>query len=129
MTSSPRFTELGSAPPAAGGLRRRWFTAAAMDLIVWQDAGGVVQAFQLCYDKPSRECALNWSSNGWQHLRVDDGSRTELGHKRTPILQQAANARTAELLAALASDDSGLPPDLLAFVLQQLRTYPQPAHE
>lgn len=53
------FTELHPASPSPAGLRRRWFTAEHMDLIVWIRDETSIEAFQLCYDKPLAEQAAS----------------------------------------------------------------------
>ncbi len=40
--------------------RRRWFTDAYFDLVVWYAEDGTVSGFQLCYDKQGHERAFTW---------------------------------------------------------------------
>lgn len=41
-------------------LTRRWFHDEYFDLFVWQDAGGVLARFELCYGAGADERALVW---------------------------------------------------------------------
>jgi hypothetical protein len=41
-------------------LSRRWFHDDYFDLFVWQDAGGAVARFELCYGAGASERALVW---------------------------------------------------------------------
>jgi hypothetical protein len=41
-------------------LRRRWFHDEYFDLFVWQDEGGAVERFELCYGLGAAERALVW---------------------------------------------------------------------
>ena len=66
---------------------RRWFSDSEMDLIIWENHHGNIQNFQLCYGKGIDEHAFTWRrSNSYSHEKVDDGERTKMGHKSTPIL-------------------------------------------
>ena len=70
-----------------GEMTRRWFSDAALDLIVWLDYNNDIAAFQLCYDKPFAEHALSWHRDeGFLHDRVDDGEGNPGTYKGTPIL-------------------------------------------
>ena len=40
------------------GLRRRWFEDDGMELVVWYDATGAVDGFQILYDRDDSEHAL-----------------------------------------------------------------------
>lgn len=59
--------EIDSTVQHEGEARRRWFTAADMDLFVWQDPGGELVGFQLAYDKPHREKAIYWRAGEALH--------------------------------------------------------------
>ncbi len=41
-------------------LHRRWFHDEYFDLFVWQDAGGALARFELCYGAGAAERALVW---------------------------------------------------------------------
>ena len=70
-----------------GEPRRRWFEDAQNDLIVWQDAGGGISGFQLCYGKGRGEHALTWRRAArFVHEHVDDGEGRPFRYRSTPIL-------------------------------------------
>ena len=67
---------------------RRWFDddVLPLELIVWYDAGGAVEGFQLCYNFGRGEHALTWRpATGFAHSGVDTGSGGPFSN-RTPIL-------------------------------------------
>ena len=67
--------------------RRRWFSDAFFDLIVWVDDAGEIVGFQLCYDKEGHQRALTWKSpSHYIHTGVDDGEDRPGRYKGTPIL-------------------------------------------
>jgi hypothetical protein len=45
-------------------LNRRWFHDEYFDLFVWQDAGGALARFELCYGAGASERALVWYHDG-----------------------------------------------------------------
>jgi hypothetical protein len=67
--------------------RRRWFSDANFDLILWVDPEDQIIGFQLCYDKESRQKALTWlKEKGYQHNRIDDGDNPGK-MKASPVLE------------------------------------------
>jgi hypothetical protein len=66
--------------------RRRWFTDAYFDLIVWYADDGAVSGFQLCYDKQEHERAFTWTrGHSCVHEEIDAGEFP--GHsKMSPVL-------------------------------------------
>jgi len=69
-----------------GGLRRKWFSDANWDLIVWLSGPGEIWGFQLCYDRARDERALTWTrETGYSHDRIDDGEGNPTKN-RTPVL-------------------------------------------
>ncbi|MDF2444914.1 MAG: hypothetical protein K0S46_150 [Moraxellaceae bacterium] len=121
MNVAARLTEIPAPPQVPGALVRRWFTSESLDLIVWLDEGATVQAFQLCYGKPLREHALEWrQDSGYCHLKVDDGSSTDLGHKRTPVMHSMGIGNAAAPLQQLESVRSHLPEAIFSFVRERL---------
>lgn len=71
---------------------RRWFSDDEMDLIVWSGEDGVLNGFELCYDKSGRERAFVWRRGGaLSHFTVDDGESTPLRND-TPILKEGGGA-------------------------------------
>ncbi len=64
------------------GRRRRWFEDGELDLIVWLDAQGGVEGFQLCRGTQ----ALTWRLGaGFASGRVDEGDESPLKNL-TPIV-------------------------------------------
>lgn len=127
------FREIRDVRQIAGELRRRWFAAETMDLVVWCDASGAPQAFQLCYDKTAGEHALTWrAEEGFTHAAVDDGEQDDphaaapRRHKATPVLVADGTVPVARLLAAFTPRVAQLPPDIARFVLARLESL-QPA--
>ncbi len=124
-TTPVLFTELPPTPPSPAGLRRRWFTAEQMDLIVWIRGEAGIEAFQLCYDKPLAEQALSWQlDRGFTHQAVDAGDAEGLGHKGAPLLTPGNAPDPARLLHELGSAGPGLPASIRGFVEARLQHYP-----
>lgn len=119
------FTELPPVRPSPAGLRRRWFTAEHMDLIVWIRGEASIEAFQLCYDKPLAEQALSWQLDlGFTHQAVDAGEADGLGHKATPLLTPGNAPDPARLLSELGCAGAGLPEAIRGFVEARLKHLP-----
>ena len=79
--------ELENTRQVPGENFRRWFSDSGHDLIVWEDDGGNIIGFQLCYIKGIEEHALTWrKSGGYTHHKVDDGEAPGIEHKCSPIL-------------------------------------------
>jgi hypothetical protein len=121
MNLAARLTEIPAPPQVPGAPVRRWFTSESLDLIIWLDKGATVLAFQLCYGKPLQENALEWrQDSGYSHLKVDDGSTTNMGHKRTPVMHNMGLGNAAALLQQLESVRSHLPEAIFSFVRERL---------
>ena len=103
-------------------LHKRWFSSAAMDLMVWPDQDSRLVAFQLCYDKPHAERAVIWRRHGvgLEHLTVDDGESTPGKHKASPILTAGHHLSLQCVRGKLLLESSELPPVILADVLARL---------
>ena len=80
-------TEISRVRQESGTGRRRWFQGDGIELIVWQDAGGSPEGFQICYQQRGiAEHALTWRrQQGFSHARVDSGD-TRPDKNLTPIL-------------------------------------------
>ncbi|MCX6951007.1 MAG: hypothetical protein NTV51_02295 [Verrucomicrobia bacterium] len=66
--------------------RRRWFESDGFELVVWENAAGASEGFQICYDLGTGEHALTWRPDvGFAHHAVDPGDETPLSNQ-TPIL-------------------------------------------
>ena len=109
----------------AGEPKRRWFFCHEIDLVVFEDGGGVC-GFQLAYDKQRNEHSIAWSRDrGFMHYVVDDGEPFA-GVDETPFLY--ANGpfkrdRVLEQFLALATE---VPADIAAFVAGKLREFDGP---
>ena len=109
----------------SGETRRRWFSDERMDLILWYaDEKEEITGFQLCYDKPNQEHALTWRrDDGFQHHRIDNGENVPGEHKQSPILLADGFFPQRKVSDEFARRARGLDPDLIAFVLEQLKAY------
>ncbi|MEQ8663835.1 MAG: hypothetical protein RLW62_23700 [Gammaproteobacteria bacterium] len=66
--------EIGTARREAGGLLRRWYRGATLDLFTWSDARGAIVQFQLCFDTHRHERTVSWNADtGVRAFDVDDG--------------------------------------------------------
>ena len=103
--------------------RRRWFSSADLDLIVWCDTVGAPVAFQLCYNKGRDERALTWEpATGLVHSAVDDGeSGGGMRYKGTPVLEPDGPLDIPRVAARFAAASGELPTDIAAFVRERLR--------
>ncbi len=111
-----------------GESRRRWFTDAQFDLMVWLDAAGDVAGFQLSYDKPREERALTWlRGRGYGHNRVDDGEQRPDQIKATPILVADGAFDAAAVAERFAAAAAAVPQNIRRVVLERLRAYPREA--
>ncbi|MGA2764766.1 MAG: hypothetical protein ABSG17_15560 [Spirochaetia bacterium] len=78
--------EIPNVRQVPGEGRRRWFTDAYFDLIVWYAEDGMVSGFQLCYDKQGHERAFTWRrGHELVHEEMDAGELPS--HSRmSPVL-------------------------------------------
>ncbi len=98
--------------PTAG--HRRWFDddVLPLELIVWYDAKGTVDGFQLCYNLGAGEHALTWRpAVGFAHNEVDTGSTVPFSNQ-TPILIPDGAVPWDELARHFAGSSSTLEPKL-----------------
>ena len=125
-TSVNMLTEYRKVSQYAGERRRRWFQSPDEDLIVWYDKDGSIYGFQLCYDRLKTEKALTWTrGEGYSNLKVDDGETTPLEFKQTPILVADGVFDADSVLAQFLAVSSVLPKDIIEFVGEKIRAYPQ----
>jgi hypothetical protein len=124
-----RLTELRGSETEITGRRRRWFTAADMDLVVWYDERGAISGFELYYDKNTNEHAVIWDAEaGYAHLAVDDGEQKPvLDYKQAPILTPDGQLNRKRVGKLFESYCSKLPVELSRFVSGKLRDYPTAA--
>jgi hypothetical protein len=114
--------ELGSVSQRDGEARRRWFTDAYFDLIVWyeDDALERVLGFQLCYDKAHDEHALTWKrAGGFTHHRIDDGQPDAVTHM-APILVPDGVVPALELRRRFTEACRDIDPAIARLVLDRL---------
>lgn len=98
--------ELNNVAQDEPGTRRRWFSDAEFDLIVWQDEDGL-RSFQVAYDKSRTEKLLLWRrGGGLSHHRVDRADERPARYARSGFLVEAplesGSAVVASFLAAAA---------------------------
>jgi hypothetical protein len=105
-----------------GELRRRWFSADELDLIVWCNDTLAPVGFQFCYQDGWTERALTWRPRlGYTHATIDDGeSNPGLRPKCTPVLQPDGPINFQRLQELFVEACSGLPADIIAFVSSRL---------
>lgn len=102
------------------GGRRRWFEDDGFELIVWQDAGGAIEGFQICYRALEGERALTWRApHGFSHACVDTGDETPVKNQ-TPILLPAGPVPWEEIAATFRAGSNSLEPAWRELILQRL---------
>jgi hypothetical protein len=106
--------------PGATG-RRRWFQDDERELVVWLDAAGHCEGFQLCYVGARRqEYALTWRrQGGFSHSRVDGGD-TRPDKNLTPVLTPDGAVPWERLRREFAACSAGLEPALRDFIAARL---------
>lgn len=106
-------------------LRRRWFQSDYFDVFIWQDIGGQITRFQLCYDVEHNERALSWSQpGGFHHDGVDHGDGGfGTGHGQTPIMVQDGKFDSGTVAPRFEREAAGIPPELRNFILAKIREY------
>jgi hypothetical protein len=104
------------------GGRRRWFESDGLELVVWQDAAGALEGFQLCYDLGRGEHALTWRPGaGFVHSAVDSGDNFEgAAVKQTPILVPDGAVPWRELAARFAERSGTIEAQLRELVSTRL---------
>jgi hypothetical protein len=104
---------------------RRWFRDQDMDLIIWYDEAGVLDGFQLCYDKRRQERALTWRTTGsCTHQGVDAGE-SPYGARQSPVLVDGGVYDGRALGQLFAEHSALLPPELRDLVSAQIARGPQ----
>ncbi|MBI3884881.1 MAG: hypothetical protein HY302_04025 [Opitutae bacterium] len=103
-----------------GGARRRWFEDDGLELIVWYDAAGAVEGFQILYGRGDGEHALSWrAAGGFAHHRVDQGDN--LFSKLAPILVPDGAVPWARIATEFAARGARLEPALRELVQGKLQ--------
>jgi hypothetical protein len=104
---------------------RRWFFSHEQDLLVWFGPDGTPSAFQLAYGKYRNEHALRWRANrGFGHYVVDDGERGGAGSKQAPLLETDGAFPASIVLKRFLELSAEIPRDIVEFIAQRLREYP-----
>ncbi len=112
--------EIDNISQPEGEPKRRWFSSAEMDLILWCEGPEPI-GFQLCYDKGVDEHALTWMKNsGWTHRRIEDGENRGAHHKMTPILVPDGIIDISRIQAEFEAASAGIDAEVRALVLQTL---------
>jgi hypothetical protein len=116
--------ELPDTRQVAGEPRRRWFSSADLDLIVWLDETGSVVGFQLCYDKSRGERALTWrAERGYDHSAIDDGESNPAQYKSTPILVADGHFDRERVAEIFLESSVGVPAPIRDAVADLLQRY------
>ena len=85
------------------GVHRRWFHDDYFDLFVWQESGGELVQFQLCYGFDSSERALVWHKRSGFFL---DGVEPAKSGKRDPLVARfdaASHALPEDIRAVMTA--------------------------
>ena len=97
--------------------RRRWFESEALEFIVWIDALGAIEGYQICYDLGKGEHALTWRPTvGFAHNAVDSGDTPMGGNKMTPILVPDGNVPWGAIERRFEQNAGLLEPELRELV-------------
>jgi hypothetical protein len=106
-------------------LKRRWFESDYFDLFIWQDPGGALVGFQLCYDVELNERALVWNTaDGFYHDGVDHGDAgpaDALG--QAPILVRDGKFDSGTVAPRFEREAAQMPADVRDFVLAKIREH------
>ncbi len=114
------FRNVRQEPEAAG--RRRWFDddIQPLEFIVWYDAAGAIEGFQICYDLGRGAHALTWRPvQGFVHNAVDTGSAGPLTNL-TPILVPDGRVPWEEIIQRFEGCSATLEPTLRELVNARL---------
>lgn len=107
-----------------GEPRRRWFSDAYFDLIVWFEPGEEIWGFQLCYDREKKPRALTWTrAHGYKHTGIDDGEHTPGTSKGSPVLVEDGLFDAPAISGKFEKDAAELPHGITSFVLEKLRKF------
>lgn len=109
----------------SGETHRRWFSSEGLDLIVWQEPGGPLAGFQLCYTLGSgEERALTWTlRDGYSHERLDDGEGGVMSFKMTPILLPDGVFEKDRVISLFRLESTSLEPGLSSEIIRRLQEY------
>lgn len=100
----------------------RWFNDELLDLFVWQDEGGRIVGFQLCFDKDADERALTYSETGGYLLEDVQAEESSLD-MGSPVLANVSTLPFPRLLAQLAERGTEIDARVLRYVTEKLEAY------
>ena len=107
------------------GPSRRWFADDFFDLIVWFEADGSVNGFQLCYDREYHPRALTWTrSAGYSHNAIDDGESFSGAHKSSPVLVSDGVFNTKSVYERFEQAAGLLPEEIRNIVGAKIKEFP-----
>jgi hypothetical protein len=93
-------------------------------LFVWFDSEGSIERFQLTYDKPYAEKAIDWKrGRGLVHMLVDDGAN-QGNYPGTPLLTMGGIFAKDRVIEYFREHAANIDSRVTAFVLQMLRELP-----
>jgi hypothetical protein len=113
--------EIGPVRQVPGEPRRRWFSSANCDLVVWVAADESPVGFSFSYDKQHREHALVWNAQGqFEHTGIDSGETHPLRYKASP-LHVADGIFDGDRVAEIFHRESvHVPGDIAGFVARKI---------
>ncbi|MDB5809236.1 MAG: hypothetical protein JWN94_1358 [Betaproteobacteria bacterium] len=116
--------EITASKRTEGAFERRWYQDDQFDLYVWFDNEGAITHFQLAYDKPTVEKALDWKhSDGFMHYRVNQYVGEAVG-SLTPLLILDPVFPKQRVIHHFDGSSSGIDIGVAAFVSRMLRRAP-----
>ncbi len=118
--------EIANLRQIQGEPQRRWFEGQELELIIWQNQRDEIIAFELYYDRHSRQLALRWETpNHYQVYNVDDGENWSGRRKGSPILMIAHKRFHPERVISLFNGESQfLETKIARWVSDKLLQYP-----
>ena len=115
--------EIGYIKQIHGQPFRRWFNDDLIDLFVWEEEGGRITGFQLCFDKDTDERALTYSeADGYSlHNVHTEESSLDMG---SPVLRRGlVDLPFPHLLALLTERGAEIDSRVLRYVKEKLEMY------
>ena len=107
-----------------GEFTKRWFGDSYFYLFVWSDKQGVIDRFQLCYDKSHNEHAITWKRpSSYYHQQVDDGENRPGKSKSTPILLADGMFDFRTIAERFSKESRNIDPEIGRFVHQKILEY------
>ena len=111
--------------PQPGQPLHRWFQSDYFDVYLWYNGEGVLDRFELCYDRYGDEHALTWErgSHHLAHNAVGGGERF-FGHGSAAILETAKRRPPENLAECFRAASEMLPDEVRESVLQIIANAP-----